>query len=194
MAIEPLTWRSVDTRAVRVPLRRPVVSKVGTFDTWPLILIDLHTREGVTGRSYLEPYLDGAARYVKPAIEDLAALRAGSPLQPLSDFQENRRALQLVGYEGVAMIAVAGLDMAAWDAVAQAAGLPPACSAAAPALSPPTTATASGSERRLGNWERKPASWWRKEQAEASSCGWAASAWTTTSSRSARCGRPWVPT
>ncbi len=124
MAIEPLTWRSVDTRAVRVPLRRPVVSRVGTFDTWPLILIDLHTREGVTGRSYLEPYLDGAARYVKPAIEDLAALRAGSPLQPLSDFQENRRALQLVGYEGVAMIAVAGLDMAAWDAVAQAAGLP----------------------------------------------------------------------
>jgi mandelate racemase len=121
---ETLTWHSVEARAVRVPLRRPVVSKVGSFSTWPLILIDLHTREGVTGRSYLEPYLDRAARYVIPAIEDLAGLRTGSMLQPLSDFQENRRALQLVGYEGVAMIAAAGLDMAAWDALAKAAGLP----------------------------------------------------------------------
>jgi mandelate racemase len=124
MKVEPLTWHSVEARAVRVPLRRPVVSKVGSFETWPLILIDLHTREGVTGRSYLEPYLDRAARYLIPAIEDLAGLRAGSMLEPLSNFQENRRALQLVGYEGVAMIAAAGLDMAAWDALAKAAGLP----------------------------------------------------------------------
>jgi mandelate racemase len=32
--------------------------------------------------------------------------------------------LHLVGREGVALIAVSGLDMAAWDALAQAAGLP----------------------------------------------------------------------
>ena len=29
-----------------------------------------------------------------------------------------------VGYQGLAMIAVSGLDMAAWDALAKAAGLP----------------------------------------------------------------------
>ncbi len=33
-------------------------------------------------------------------------------------------ALHLVGREGLSMIAVAGLDMAAWDALAQAAGMP----------------------------------------------------------------------
>jgi mandelate racemase len=32
--------------------------------------------------------------------------------------------LNLVGYEGVSMIAVSGLDMAAWDALAKAAGMP----------------------------------------------------------------------
>ena len=35
---------------------RPVVAKVGRFEQWPLILIDLHTKEGVTGRAYLAPY------------------------------------------------------------------------------------------------------------------------------------------
>src|SRR5216684_3420226 len=47
---EKLTLKSVDVRAVLVPLRRPVVSKVGLFKDWPLILIDLYTNEGVVGR------------------------------------------------------------------------------------------------------------------------------------------------
>ena len=118
-----LTLKSIDIRAVSVPLRRPVVSKVGLFKEWPLILIDVHTKEGVVGRSYLEPYLRNAARYLIPAIHDLAAARAGQPLAPLSDFQSNRKSLNLLGYEGMAMIAVSGLDMAMWDALAKAAGM-----------------------------------------------------------------------
>jgi mandelate racemase len=121
---EKLTLKSIDVRAVLVPLRRLVVSKVGLFNDWPLILIDLHTHEGIVGRSYLEPYLKEAARYIVPAIHDLAAAHLGKSLAPLDDFQSNRRALNLVGYEGVAMIAVSGLDMAAWDALAKAAAMP----------------------------------------------------------------------
>jgi len=124
MTPERLILKSVDVRPVLIPLKRPVVSKVGRFDEWPLILIDLHTEEGVVGRSYLEPYLKHSARYIVPAIHDLAQARKGSPIRPLDDFQNARRSLNLVGYEGIAMIAVAGLDMAAWDAVAKAAGLP----------------------------------------------------------------------
>ena len=52
-----LTLKSVRARPVVVPLKRPVVSKVGLFREWPLILIDLHTHQGVVGHSYLEPYL-----------------------------------------------------------------------------------------------------------------------------------------
>jgi mandelate racemase len=121
---EKLTLQSVDVRAVSVPLRRPIVSKVGVFAEWPLILIDLHTREGVIGRSYLEPYLKNAARYVIPAVLDLAEAQQDKPLAPLDRFQANRRSLNLVGYEGIAMIAVAGLDMAMWDALAKAANHP----------------------------------------------------------------------
>ena len=119
-----LTLRSIDVRAVSVPLRRPVVSKVGMFKEWPLLLIDLYTHEGVVGRSYLEPYLKNAARYVMPALLDLAEAQQNRLLAPLERFQANRRSLNLVGYEGIAMIAVAGLDMAMWDALAKAAGQP----------------------------------------------------------------------
>ena len=124
MTFETLTVKSVDVRAVVVPLKRPVVSKVGLFDRWPMILIDLYTAEGVVGRSYLEPYLTQSMRAIVPVIHDLIAARQGQPLRPLDDFQSARKSLNLVGYEGITMIAIAGLDMAAWDALAKAAGMP----------------------------------------------------------------------
>jgi len=124
---EKLSFKSIDVRTVSVPLRRPVISKVGSFDSWPLILIDLYTNEGVVGQGYLEPYLKGSMPSIVAAIADLAAARAGQPLAPFDAFQSGRRSLNLVGYEGIALIAVSGIDMAIWDALAKAAGLPLAC-------------------------------------------------------------------
>jgi mandelate racemase len=119
-----LTLQSVRVRPVVVPLRHPIVSKIGQYREWPLILIDLHTEEGVVGRSYLEPYLKQAARYLVPALMDLGELLKGQPVAPLEFFRKGMSALHLLGREGLSMIAVAGLDMAAWDALARAAGLP----------------------------------------------------------------------
>jgi mandelate racemase len=124
MSFAKLTFRSVTVRAVVVPLRRPVVSRVGYFDQWPLILIDLQTEEGIVGRSYLEPYLKQSARYLVPAILDLASARIGQPIHPINDFHQGHKSLNLVGYEGISLIAVSGLDMAAWDALAKAADMP----------------------------------------------------------------------
>jgi mandelate racemase len=124
VALETLTLRAVTVRPVLLPLRRPVISKVGLFDQWPVILIDLMTDQGVVGRSYLEPYLRQSARYLVPLIHDLAAARIGQPIRPLDDFRKDHGSLNLVGYEGLSMIAVSGLDMAGWDALAKAAALP----------------------------------------------------------------------
>ncbi|HEX2540155.1 MAG TPA: enolase C-terminal domain-like protein [Caldimonas sp.] len=124
MTAVALTVRGVRARPVVLPLKRPIVSKVGRFDEWPLILIDLFTNEGVVGRSYLEPYLKQAARYLVPALEDLGAAAQGQAVAPFDAYRRGIGSLHLVGREGLTLIAVSGLDMAAWDAMAQAAGLP----------------------------------------------------------------------
>jgi mandelate racemase len=90
---ERLTFKSVEVRAVAVPLKRPVIAKVGSFTEWPVLLIDLFTQEGIVGRSYLGPYLKNAARYIIPAIRDLASALAGKPVAPMENFQLNRRSL-----------------------------------------------------------------------------------------------------
>lgn len=119
-----LTVKSVRARPVVVPLQRPIVSKVGVFHDWPLILIDLYTNEGVVGHSYLEPYLKSAARYLVPLLDDLAQAAAGQPVAPFDAYRRGVGATHLLGREGATLIAIAGLDMAAWDALAKAAGVP----------------------------------------------------------------------
>ncbi len=123
-AIEKLTFDSVTLRTVSIPMRRPIVAKVGTYPEWPFILIDVKTKEGIVGRAYLEPYLKNAIRYIGPAIEDMAEKFKGRQLAPLDMFRDVIGSLHLLGRQGVSMIAAAGLDMAIWDALAKAAGLP----------------------------------------------------------------------
>ncbi|HTR87683.1 MAG TPA: enolase C-terminal domain-like protein [Reyranella sp.] len=120
----PLTLQSIEVRAVLLPLRRAVVSKVGRFSDWPMILIDIHTREGVVGRSYLEPYLKDAVASIVALVQAFGAAHLSKPIAPLDVFQASRRWQSLIGSEGVAMIAASGIDMAIWDALAKLANLP----------------------------------------------------------------------
>ena len=48
----------------------------------------------------------------------------GQKVAPAELYETARKSLHFVGYEGMAMIAVSGIDMAAWDALARAAGMP----------------------------------------------------------------------
>jgi mandelate racemase len=124
MTFESLTLSRIEARPVLLKLERPVVARIATIPNWPLILIDLHTEEGVVGRAYLEPYVPRAMRYLVPALQDLGEALKGRRLAPLELYDAARKSLHFVGYEGLSMIAVAGLDMAVWDALARAAELP----------------------------------------------------------------------
>src|SRR5499427_4589118 len=124
MSFETLTLKSIRARPVVLNLARPVVARIATLTDWPLILIDLYSEEGVIGRTYLEPYIPRSMRYLIPALHDLGELLKGRRLAPVDLYEAGRNSLHFVGYDGMSMIAVAGIDMAAWDALARAAGVP----------------------------------------------------------------------
>ena len=56
MPYPKLTIRGLQVRAVDAPLANPIRTAVGEVPSAPLVLIDISTEEGVTGRSYLFAY------------------------------------------------------------------------------------------------------------------------------------------
>jgi mandelate racemase len=124
MQLAPLTFKSIRARAVVLKLKRPVTIRIGNIADWPLILIDLFTEEGIVGRSYLEPYTIKTMRYLIPALQDFGEMLKGRRVAPAELYEAARKSLHFVGYEGQSMITVSGLDMAAWDALAKARGVP----------------------------------------------------------------------
>ena len=124
MQLASLTFKSIRARPIILQLKRPIVARIATMADWPMILIDLFTEEGIVGRSYLEPYSIKAMRYLVPALQDFGELLKGRRVAPTELYDLARRSLHFVGYQGQSAIAVAGLDMAAWDALAKASHLP----------------------------------------------------------------------
>jgi mandelate racemase len=124
MRPRPLTLRGITARAVVLKLKRPIAARIMTISDWPLILVDLETEEGITGRSYVGPYNAASIKYLLPVIRDFGVLFKGQPVAPADLYARARKSLHLMGYSGVSMIAVSALDMAAWDASAKAADVP----------------------------------------------------------------------
>ena len=124
--VPQLTLHSIKLRVLSVPLRRPIVSNpsVGKYTEWPFILVDLLTNEGITGRSYLEPYVLKSAEYILPAIQAIAEAIASKPLSPVDCFKTAVQTLHLSGREGIGLVAASAVDMAIWDAVSKASGQP----------------------------------------------------------------------
>ena len=63
-------------------------------------------------------------KYLIPAPLDFGEMLKGRRVSPVDLYETARKSLHFVGYQGLSMIAVAGLDMAAWDALAKAADVP----------------------------------------------------------------------
>ena len=116
--------RAIRVRPVAVPMRRPLQTSIAKVATAALLLIDLETDTGVTGRSYLF----GTARHNLPAIaklvEAMAEMVKGDGLSPLDLERKLRAKYALLGVHNIVLFAIAGIDAAAWDAWAQALGQP----------------------------------------------------------------------
>ncbi len=119
-----LRLRGVQCTPVEVPLRYVLGTSAATVKAAPLLLVDVLTEEGVTGRSYIFCYRRSGARAIAAVIEDAVEVVRGQPVAPLALAATLQRRFVLLGVTGVARMALSALDMAWWDALAVAAGLP----------------------------------------------------------------------
>ena len=116
--------RSLRARPVLPPFRRPPVSASGAIAKAALVLFDLETDAGVTGRSYVFGFAPWTLASIVGCAQGLFEMIKGDELAPVDLEAKLRRQLTLLDPNGLVGLALAGLDMAAWDALAQARGVP----------------------------------------------------------------------
>lgn len=119
-----LTIRAVRTTPVLVPMNYALGTSAARVTEAPLLLIDLETEEGITGRTYLFCYRPSGARAIALLIEDAVSLIQGAQVRPAEIAAKLARTFTLIGVTGTVRMALSGVDMAMWDALANAARLP----------------------------------------------------------------------
>lgn len=115
-----LTIRDIKARAVVAPLKRPIRTAVGAIPSAPLVLIDVSTEEGITGRAYLFAYTTVALTPLARLIEEIGRELKGKSAAPRERMRDFDLRFRLLGWQGLVGMTVSGLDMAFWDAQARA--------------------------------------------------------------------------
>jgi mandelate racemase len=119
-----LTIRGIRARGLDLTLQRPVETASGVMRSTPLVLIDLFTEEGITGVSYVRCYTPVGLQPLVQLVGNLEALVKGDAATPAVVEAKLQRHFRLLGPQGLTGIAMAGIDMALWDARAKACGVP----------------------------------------------------------------------
>jgi mandelate racemase len=119
-----LTIRTLRAVGVEVPMARPLGTSAATVRAAPLLLVDLETAEGVTGRAYLFCYVPSAAPAIACVLKEVLAAVEGDRVAPVDIAAKLARRYTLIGVQGIVRMALAALDVACWDALSIAAGMP----------------------------------------------------------------------
>jgi len=100
-------------------MEQPHRTASGTVTESPLVLTDVFTDDGAVGHSIIFTYTAAALKPTAELIQNLGALVAGEPLAPIEIYEKFGRRFRLLGAQGLIGMAIAGIDMALWDAMAR---------------------------------------------------------------------------
>jgi mandelate racemase len=116
--------RAIKATPVEVPLNFVLGTSADVVRRAPLLLVDLETEEGITGRAYLFCYLRAAAPAIMSLLGEVERVTKGDKVVPAALWEKLARRFTLIGVQGIVRMALSGFDVACWDALAVAAKLP----------------------------------------------------------------------
>jgi len=119
-----LNVRSLRVRPVLVPMRLPLQTATGAVSIAPLVLLDLETTAGITGRAYLFAIGRNNLKPIVALCEAMGEMIKGDAIAPFELEKKLRQKHTLLGVHNIVLFAIAGIDMAAWDAYAQSLAQP----------------------------------------------------------------------
>ena len=124
--IEPpkLTVRAISAVGVEVPMTHVLGTSRGRIAKAPLLLIDVDTVQGITGRAYLWSYFPQAMVAIASILKEVEERTKGQRVAPAELWSKLTERFALIGVQGIVRMAMAGFDVACWDALATAAGVP----------------------------------------------------------------------
>lgn len=92
---------------------------MGVVDACPLVLVNVLTDTGVVGNGIVFTYTSSALKPVASFISNLEPLLSGQSVAPSAIWQMLHSRFRLLGTQGLVGMALAGIDMAVWDALAK---------------------------------------------------------------------------
>jgi mandelate racemase len=119
-----LTVRSLTATPVKVPMKHVLGTSAATVSAAPLLLVDLRTEEGITGRAYQFCYVPAAAHAIVSLLNDAQDAIRNEAVAPIDLWARLAKRYTLIGVQGIVRMCMSLIDVAAWDALAQAAGVP----------------------------------------------------------------------
>ncbi len=119
-----LTVHAIRCTGVEVPMTYALGTSRGTLTRAPLLLIDVDTKEGITGRSYIWCYFPAVIPALMKILEEVERVTTGAAVAPLDLWRRLTERFALIGVQGIVRMAMSGFDIAAWDSLALAMGLP----------------------------------------------------------------------
>jgi len=121
----PMKITSLDTTLVELPLPSPVGTAIHSMHSVGCVLLQLRTDDGVTGQSFLFTLNGVRLRAFDEMVRGLAHHAIGrDPHETEGIWHDIWADINPTGHKGITISALSAIDVACWDLVGRAAGLP----------------------------------------------------------------------
>lgn len=113
------------TRIVEVPLAKPVTTALHSMRSVGCVLLTIQTDAGIEGEGFAFTLNSARIRSFDEMVQGLCEFIVGrDPHETEGIWHDIWREINPTGHKGVTVAALSAIDVACWDAVGRAAGLP----------------------------------------------------------------------